>query len=716
MATAGALGVNISKLSRLEIQDRPVPRFEAVYQRLVKKLANRPRSQSNFAGRVHFTVRLTPQFLKRICGRLQSPAPSAVSLAGLLFGRTELDGTEILAYRSLPESAGPGLLEIEPAIIEDLISAARSDPETAHLQLAGWYAFRSKSGLDESDFAFHNQYFRRPNEIALIVRPEQSTYISCDLYSRSGTAPLSEQIHRWGSWRLATGTLVAGPVDISLQAKIAGNAHVRAFHMSQPLDPAPERKPWSAAIETVKSAIASLSQAGKTVITRRIARIPPQREERIPIARAAAAGSSAPLFASPTIPAPASHSFIDSASGRTAAPSNLPQKPSWASAIRKSRQAALWICVIALAIVAAAATSALVYQLEFAADANVPAFLRFIFPDRGLALRAEAKGDRLLIRWNRANPIVRSAGRATLRIDDGSQHRNVSLDPAQVASGAVLYHPASGDVGFQLEVYGKKGALISGSTRVLDAGQTPPQEARNVAPAVISPKPVPNSQTPAAALAVVKRLEPSAPPPITVLQNISAENSRPPKPASQPVLVAKTASVPQPQLREKKAAAPSELPSNPPQTQTAADTTPQPSIAPAPATPAPDPLQTPILKQESAQKAAEPVSIPNGVSANPAPPVYVPPRPVKQAVPDLTLFLKSVISQATSRIDVVVKVDESGRVTEAHLAGDARKIPMPLALATLNAARKWTFQPATINGKNVASDHLITFKFHPSGE
>jgi outer membrane biosynthesis protein TonB len=56
-------------------------------------------------------------------------------------------------------------------------------------------------------------------------------------------------------------------------------------------------------------------------------------------------------------------------------------------------------------------------------------------------------------------------------------------------------------------------------------------------------------------------------------------------------------------------------------------------------------------------------------------------------------------------------VDESGRVVDARLLEGRNKVGSLLASAALAAAKQWTFQPASLRGKNIPSDHTIVFQF-----
>lgn len=97
------------------------------------------------------------------------------------------------------------------------------------------------------------------------------------------------------------------------------------------------------------------------------------------------------------------------------------------------------------------------------------------------------------------------------------------------------------------------------------------------------------------------------------------------------------------------------------------------------------------------------------VSEVKGPPAYILPRPLKQVLPDISQIGPDVIEGPT-RVEVLVRIDERGRVTNA-LITNSSQLPESLANAVLVAAKRWTFAPATLSGKPVESDHTIVFQF-----
>ncbi len=754
---------------------------------------------ASLIGRVPFTVRFAPQFVNRMFDRLQKSVPTQGNVAGLLFGRMDQDVSEVQVFRSIAEGDRQANVWLGPEqlseMVERLIANSRKDPEVSALSLLGWYSFRATGGLHESDVAFHNRFFRLPSEIALILRPEAHPNVLFEIYSKSGTTLLSEDEHRWGSLRLSSASTVLGPIDVAMRAKIGDDFYLRAYQVSKTLDRAERREQWAGAIEATKNRVRSIFRRRKdtypsdeTATENEIARVTPERETPgRPFARAAAAAAAEP----PVFSRPAGYQGVQqgiSGAGSAAEPaftrrgreltpasarhSAALQKivagdpPALPAVIKAPRRGVPWLSSVIVFAIAAGATFAL-YVEGYATSGETPHFLRAIFPDTGLGLRVEGQGDRVLLSWNRRNALVRSSQGGVLHIDDGPQHRDVRLDPAQMANGSVLYRPGSDDVSFRLEVHGAQGAAIAETTRVLDGAKAEPLEVKNVVPDV---SPAPAAAAPATTAPTTREEHP--PHEESVGRPAAARHSYVPPPA--PTTIAKPvntpefrSSAPQGNTALTSAPAPSSVtptPAAPTHTEASAPGTsgpatmskPAQSAGSGPVTPSDLHISPPVQTSADSPKTSAPASsfdighqtdaskvsnwedIPSSSkpaalapprtappqpndSASPAKPAidtrpaptFVPPRPLKQVLPDLRSIPPGSIG-GVAQLEVAVRVNKKGRVTEAYLVGDASKVAPHLARAALTAAKEWTFQPATIRGKNVPSDHTIVFEFRPS--
>lgn len=99
--------------------------------------------------------------------------------------------------------------------------------------------------------------------------------------------------------------------------------------------------------------------------------------------------------------------------------------------------------------------------------------------------------------------------------------------------------------------------------------------------------------------------------------------------------------------------------------------------------------------------------------ASPAPTVGpVPGKVVHQVLPDVPRKARDTI-QGKVKVGVRVRVDPAGRVSGAKLnpPGPSRYFS---GLA-LNAARRWKFDPAKVDGKNVPSEWILRFEFAKAG-
>jgi hypothetical protein len=92
-------------------------------------------------------------------------------------------------------------------------------------------------------------------------------------------------------------------------------------------------------------------------------------------------------------------------------------------------------------------------------------------------------------------------------------------------------------------------------------------------------------------------------------------------------------------------------------------------------------------------------------------PVYIPPRPLKQVMPNTRVYGSPVIP-AAMQIEVQIKINENGRVVDAFVPKTRPSASRsPLAFPAVAAAKQWIFEPARMHGKSVPSDFVIRFYF-----
>jgi TonB family protein len=153
-------------------------------------------------------------------------------------------------------------------------------------------------------------------------------------------------------------------------------------------------------------------------------------------------------------------------------------------------------------------------------------------------------------------------------------------------------------------------------------------------------------------------------------------------------------------------------------------TAPQPQVAqPEKPAPTPEPKATTPAKQESAThpqlpatQEAKPEAPPPAESAPPdAAPATASVTPVSgilsQPLPDIMDKARSTI-HGRVRLNIRVDVAPNGSVTNAKIESGSSKYFGERALA---AVREWKFEPATVNGSEVAQRWRVRFEFQKSG-
>jgi len=423
---------------------------------------------------------------------------------------------------------------------------------------------------------------------------------------------------------------------------------------------------------------------------------------------------------------------------------------------KKSARDLPWRGMAAVFAVAAVGTFGFIFFKGAQAKGTLPGFLQVLSPTPGLNLKVSTSGDRFQLSWNRDTPAARSARDAILDISDGRDHHQILLGGPEVANGSVLYLPKSDNVVFRLEVHGAGGQNASESLRVVGTAKSASLEvsrpveieeakksspARSVAgtgaqvtknaaggarpqPALPKPERSQNDLTPAKPVPS----QAGTTPPVSLNADLSARGpavsappeAQPDKPrdnAAPSNSASETANRTDAVAENQKPSVPSARePAESPATNAAA----------SPGTQAHS--SEPAKPSEASTEGAPPRTAPSSNASpqipGPAPTpsrqvvptstqslqTYRPPRPVKQVLPRVNALPPGVVD-AVGEVKVLVKVDESGHVTDARLLEGRKKIGVMLGTAALAAAKQWVFEPASLRGQSIASDHTILFQF-----
>lgn len=721
-------------------------------------------------------VRLAPHLVEAICEltrALKDKTHAQTEISGLLFGKSQEGMLTIEALKTFKDSSGPRSDLARRERMEKAFTAAMAlaneDPEFAAYKLLGWFSLRGGGGLINSDIEFHNGHFRNTEDIALVVWREGDTQLTAELYAAVDGSKLTTEDYRWSSVRLSTELRrVSQPLDLVMRVRMNDDLYLRTYGLP---DGRERKEEWKKIAEGAKRTILALlpgrgqsdvvypahlplpvpaGTANRSFESRTLFRgiepepslaavvpppvISPKPAETKPAAPnpagqikpiAATTPATPPLRTppqSPPQPAPVRAtetpaSVVSNDVNRAPRANAVPEISGLPMVIPKHKiepKRTPWLSMSLVFILCSGVTFA-VLALKNAGngDGKVSQIMRVLFPGNDLELRASSHGDSLWISWNRRNPAVSASSGGVLTVSDGPRHFDRKLDASQVADGEVKYTPVSGDVTFQLRVFGSDQSVALGSLRVLDATNQTSEDSK--APLDLS------NPTSAEANTANKSVTPPAetPParsteaasnkvnlPIPELPPAHAPTSTPATAAKAPVEVPKSTS-----------AQPQRLQQTPVQSaqQQAAPVSPRPTTS---NNATPFASNTSINGWDPAQPEIKPAAQPQQQAQQAAPPDsktidFIGPKVLVQVAPNARSLTAGSITEVT-RVEVEVRVDTSGHVIRAILANP--NVKSQLGAAATAAAKQWIFQPATLRGQRVESDHTIVFEFRPEGQ
>jgi hypothetical protein len=351
---------------------------------------------------------------------------------------------------------------------------------------------------------------------------------------------------------------------------------------------------------------------------------------------------------------------------------------------RSRRNLGLTIGVVLLGIVILAIPAAIavkVYETQ-----QVPAFTELSARKEKDAsifgLSVQRQGGSFIVKWDPEAAAIanRNGGILTIRVRDN--RRDWILDRDQLMAGKVFYAADADDISFRLEVFDDLGKSRVETLHVLSS----PRD-EGVSAQIVSPPPVPVPQREEEVAPARRDLKPFAAPP-----------ARPVKSAPPP-------SLPAADLFVDSLFAP------------VAAAVQLPSVQFFPPRPLEVSRSSAVEPAPNSNKVLDPLA----AVLNPPPPVTKPSTvtpviPVTRVTPTLPVNVRSMIHEPVD-VPVSVTVDASGKVIEAVCAWEMSNSSGTrnefIKTAAVNAALKWRFDPARVDGRAVQGTCLIHFRFAP---
>ncbi len=281
-----------------------------------------------------------------------------------------------------------------------------------------------------------------------------------------------------------------------------------------------------------------------------------------------------------------------------------------------------------------------------------------------LGLRAERQNGDLTITWDRQSPAILSAVSGALSIEDAGVKRSLTLGPAQVRSGNILYAPLSEQVQIELTVFGTQGSTSESAIVIVPRGGAPEVRtlARKMTANVPGQEGFPNQQS-----------EVSGPP--RQLRQFTAPSA---------------------------VAAPSMTIEEPP------------ALAARPERPLPLPsgVVGSAFPVAASTAASEKAAAPKPQSISPAQSAYLPPTVARRVIPAFPPALRQVLTKKKV-VDVKVALDANGKVLKAQALPTKEWTPELMLATAVNAVRMWKFIPAQLGGRPVPVEIVVQFEFKP---
>jgi TonB family protein len=191
---------------------------------------------------IPFKVRMEPYLVESVCNLarlMREKGTQNNDISGLLFGTVEAGVRTIQALKTFADMGSHSELARRQRwekAYQATAEEARNDIELSQYQMVGWFSFRTGSGLLSSDLVFHNQHFRKAEDVALILWRDGPSQMTAEVYSRSENDALTSDDYRWGSVRLSADIrYMSDAVELAMRTKLNDDSYLRTYENDEPV-------------------------------------------------------------------------------------------------------------------------------------------------------------------------------------------------------------------------------------------------------------------------------------------------------------------------------------------------------------------------------------------------------------------------------------------------------------------------------------------------
>jgi len=191
---------------------------------------------------IPFKVRIEPYVVESLCdlARIMRDKGTANNdISGLLFGKAEPGVRSVDALKTFVDMGSHSELvrrQRWETAYKTTAAEAKHDLELSQFEIVGWFSFRNSSGLLSSDLVFHNQHFRKSEDIALIIWREGPSQMTAEVYSKADNDVLTTDDYRWGSVRLSADIRhMSESIELAMRMKLSDDSYLRTYDTDEPL-------------------------------------------------------------------------------------------------------------------------------------------------------------------------------------------------------------------------------------------------------------------------------------------------------------------------------------------------------------------------------------------------------------------------------------------------------------------------------------------------
>lgn len=187
-----------------------------------------------------------------VCSTYISRSGKGDDVGGILLGRRDGENAQVLTWRPIVRGKDATshfyLDSKEEQALSKLLQSVKSDPSLENMEVLGWFRSRTKGEptLEEHDIKFHERFFDKPSQFAMVIRPSHQRPAAAALFVRNNDNEF-DRFHPSAKF-----TLKPSPLSLAEASELSDS--IPGVLLEEPIASTPQSFSWVRALSLCAAA------------------------------------------------------------------------------------------------------------------------------------------------------------------------------------------------------------------------------------------------------------------------------------------------------------------------------------------------------------------------------------------------------------------------------------------------------------------------------